>query len=544
MSIIHKSTTDDGSVSNSLVAASAQGVKFLIFLQLSSRILTFAVNQLLLRYLSPALLGISAQLELFTISVVYFSREALRNALLRQTSGVPTAHKGANNNQTQTVVNLSWLTLPLGLLFASILGLSYVRSTDVTQQAYFLHSISLYTLATLLELAAEPGFAVCQQKMMYKVRASAESSAAFAKCIVTCGVTIWATHIGLDLGPLAFAIGQVVYGSTLLSVYAIRVRKVAVREGFSVWPRSIVNNAEKLYYFELFHITLSRLAMTMWIQSAIKHILTQGDTILVAYLTTIEEQGIYALAANYGSLVARMLFQPLEESARNLFSKLLSPSSTAVGGGDKPAANTLAIITKLYLLLSVFAVSLGPPFAPLVLSIIAGARWSDSTAGSVLATYCYYIPLLAINGITEAFVQSVASSAQLHKQSAWMFGFSFGFAIAGYGFMHTLGLGAEGLVLANVANMTMRIIWSSIFIRTYFNTKGLDFKVRELIPNSLFVAACVGIGAVARGIVGQGKGLLLELGYAAVCVTCMLTVCIITERQFFRELWDTMRLSR
>jgi oligosaccharide translocation protein RFT1 len=264
----------------------------------------------------------------------------------------------------------------------------------------------------------------------------------------------------------------------------------------------------------------------MWIQSSIKHVLTQGDSILVAWWTTIHEQGVYALAANYGSLVARMLFQPLEESSRNLFAKLLSqkdkdgrPDSEALAS----AAKILKIMIKLYLLLSIFATVLGPPFAPVGLKLVAGSRWGESAAGDVLAIYCYYIPLLAINGITEAFVQSVATSNELHAQSVWMFSFSLGFGIAGYLFVRTLGLGAEGLVWANVVNMVLRIAWSSVFIQRYFKKNGLKPGWAESLPSGTLAAVAVALGAAVRGYGTGGRlprvaevGLVHQLGFATV----------------------------
>ena len=49
------------------VSASARGATFLILLQMGSRAVTFALNQFLLRFLSPELLGVSVQMELFVI---------------------------------------------------------------------------------------------------------------------------------------------------------------------------------------------------------------------------------------------------------------------------------------------------------------------------------------------------------------------------------------------------------------------------------------------------------------------------------------------
>lgn len=281
---------------------------------------------------------------------------------------------------------------------------------------------------------------------------------------------------------------------------------------------NMANRNQGEYYKGYFHKSLSSLAATMWIQSSIKHILTQGDSLLVAWLTTLQEQGVYALAANYGSLIARMLFQPLEESSRNLFSKLLSAENKNKSSVAS-ASQILKTVTKLYLLLSVFFAALGPVFAPVALNLVAGKRWGESSAGEVLACFCYYIPLLAINGITESFVQSVATAAELHRQSLWMFSFSLGFGVAGYVFVRTLGMGAQGLVWANVVNMALRIAWSSSFIARYFQSSGLSPRWSEALPSPIFVTVAVGVAAAIRGQGGlsevSGMPLLKQIMVAA-----------------------------
>lgn len=250
------------SARQSLLSASAEGAKFLILLQVGSRMLTFVVNQVLLRFLSPELLGISVQLELFMISVLYFSRESLRTALQRHTAPEKELRReegkgkgkeavgsllveGTLAAQSQTVVNLSLLTVPLGAVFAVVLALFYSRSfasSETVVQPYFNYSIALYTLATLLELVSEPCFALAQQKLLYKLRAGAESAAAFTRCVLTCGLTVYAARVARiegGLGPLPFAAGQVGYAVVLLGVYWWRCLGLARAEGFSLWLRGI-----------------------------------------------------------------------------------------------------------------------------------------------------------------------------------------------------------------------------------------------------------------------------------------------------------------
>src|SRR5271163_4619450 len=66
----------------------ARGTLYLVFIQVTSRALTFGGNQFLLRFLSPELLGIAVQLELWSVSVLYFSRESLRVALQKQPKAI------------------------------------------------------------------------------------------------------------------------------------------------------------------------------------------------------------------------------------------------------------------------------------------------------------------------------------------------------------------------------------------------------------------------------------------------------------------------
>ena len=197
--------------------------------------------------------------------------------------------------------------------------------------------------------------------------------------------------------------------------------------------------------------------------------------------------------------MARLILQPIEESSRNYFGKLLSSSNgTPPKAIIEKARNNLQSLLRAYVLLSVCVLAVGPTIAPLLLKIVAGSRWTSSGAGHVLATYCYYIPLLAINGLTEAFVSSVATEKEVNRQSAWMLAFSAGFGGAAFFFLRFLDLGAEGLVWANVLNMVLRIVWSTGFISSYMGRNGTKLEFGSLLPKSLTVAAGVGTAAVIR----------------------------------------------
>lgn len=537
--------TVDTRNTSSILAKSAQGATFLILLQIGSRALTFIVNQVLLRYLSPEILGISTQLELFAISVLYFARESLRVALQRQrlhnddpepepnerskeqdkTASRIAPSYGAGRG-AQEVVNLSYIAIGLGLPLTYLFAKLYLRSAGpaVLGTPYIHQSLNVYALATFLELLSEPSFAVAQQRMLYGTRATAETFATSARCLITCGTAIWASKPGSNFGSLPFAVGQLSYAIILNAVYLVNIAPLRSQINFSLFVKPFPRTPNLV--LSRFSLPILTIAINLYAQSALKHILTTGDALLIAALTSLPSQGAYALASNYGSLVARILFQPLEESSRSLFGRLLPPQQQGTPLSDKvgppeserrslqQATSYLRSLLHFYTIVSLFSVSLGPTVAPLLLRLIAGPRWTSTAAPAVLAAYCYYIPLLALNGILEAFVSAVATPTQLRQQSAWMLAFSAAFATTGYSVLKVWGLGARGLVLANAINMLLRIWWSWSFVRGYFSGRGVSWRIGEISPR---VGSAVSGALVAWGLKVLGNNFDGGVGDFAKC---------------------------
>lgn len=53
----------------------------------------------------------------------------------------------------------------------------------------------------------------------------------------------------------------------------------------------------------------------------VKHFLAEGSKFVLVSVESWYHQGVYGLVNNLGSLVVRLLFQPLEESAFTAFSR-------------------------------------------------------------------------------------------------------------------------------------------------------------------------------------------------------------------------------
>lgn len=223
---------------------------------------------------------------------------------------------------------------------------------------------------------------------------------------------------------------------------------------------------------------------------------------ILAALSSLEDQGMYALASNYGGLVARIFFQPIEESSRNLFAKYLhTPNTNAEkSSGVNKAKSHLTDILRAYGILAILAVGIGPSVVPVALRFLIGERWMSPKVETLLSAYCFYIPFLAFNGITEAFVAAAISPADIRRQAVWMGFFSACFAAVSFVFLRLLEWGAVGLVLANIANMAVRTIWSWIYIKRYLRHQGSDLSLAEVSPGLQTIALsvlAVSVSAVA-----------------------------------------------
>jgi hypothetical protein len=209
---------------STILSSSLKGASYLILVQVFSRAITFVVNQLLLRLLSPELLGISAQLELYSITVLYFARESIRVACQRRAG------------DSQAVVNVAYLAVLFGAPLAALLASLYSRVEGYGIE-YFSEALVLYAVACVIELFAEPAFVASQQSMQISVRATAEMLATISRCFGTCAVAVWANRSGSSIGALPFAVGQLAYALVLVAVYAVQATPLATAASYSLWPR-------------------------------------------------------------------------------------------------------------------------------------------------------------------------------------------------------------------------------------------------------------------------------------------------------------------
>ena len=104
------------------------------------------------------------------------------------------------------------------------------------------------------------------------------------------------------------------------------------------------------------------------------------------------------------------------------------------------------------LIIAVFGFS----YSHLLLRLYGGSALTDGSGPLLLRAHCLCIWFLAINGVTEAYVLAAMTSEQLDTYNRLMVVLSITFLSSAW-LLSSL-LGSVGFILANIINMSLRIM--------------------------------------------------------------------------------------
>lgn len=492
---INCSMSDNG---KDFVARSTTGVSLLMITQIFTKLSTFLLNQVLIRFITPEVFGVATYLEFILSTILFFSREAVRLSVQRISPPAEgTTKKGQYREGTeagtiQSIINFSSIPLYIGQIITAIVIYSQYNTEIFSQSLlsfpYSKLSIVVILVLILLELIAEPLYAINQYQLNFAKRSKFEGLAVTFKCLTTFSIVLLSKKFAKlsaiefeGLAILAFALGQFAYSFTLFANYQLLIYNEILKrpegEKNSLFFSKIYND-QGYYYFDR---QVFKIWKNYFVQMIFKHLLTEGDKILMNYLCTIKEQGVYSVVTNYGSIVARLLFQPIEESLRLLFSKLLTNKSK---DNVNRSLEIMQYLMIFYINLSILIALAGYTNAAFLLQFLIGGRlskWSQSNIFEIFPQYIIYIPFMAFNGILEAFFASSSTEKQINQFSIFMSIltiFIFGLL---YYFINGLGLGLTGLILANINNMLLRIVYCSDFIFRFYSQSGIRISFASMI---------------------------------------------------------------
>ena len=547
-------------------------------LSIALRLASFILSQATVRFVSAAAFGkASVPLELLLGTALFVSREGFRLALTKE-SGKKSddndadAKDGGRRLEQQQMINVSWLSVPLGAIISMIAMYMHLRtcikSSSIGSEGdsknenelldYKMAGI-LYCVASFIESLSEPLVIRCLQQMDVTTKAKAEGVALVIKSISCFGCSY---ILGSNWAVSAFGVSQLLYGVTFTTIMYRHGRSI---EGGIQWPKRVVepttisnpykaNDGIRQSLRQSFDYQQLHLVLIFTLQGLFKHALTEADKIVLSALAESYDQGIYAIASSYGGLAARLLLQPIEENARLLFSRQGALIMENVKQCDSKSTKTVTTTSKhidemqttySFLLRAVCLIGLlfamiAVNYTSILLRLLAGHRWgSNSEAISALSAFCVYTAFLSLNGITEAFVYGVARSGKdIGQLSIVHAGVGGIFALIAPGLVSTRG--AVGLVSANCICMALRSLYSLYFAWGYFangerNISSIGRMCRA-VPHPLVVISCIVSFVVTRAsrgyfydetLVGQ-SWMLASLKHIGVGIGCVCTTGAVT----------------
>ncbi|KAK7195005.1 dolichyl-lipid chaperone [Novymonas esmeraldas] len=435
-------------------------------------------------------------------------------------TGAPAPADGVNVANVRAVVNLALCSVPLAVGVVVVLeGLGAAlgawsiapsmlrharasqdalhKSEDTGTTALPLPSLLPYlpemtvALCAILMAVVEPCVVLVQSLHLFGVVVVAESAALVARlCTIICIVyacrsssssgggggaegmgaeevvggglrTLWEARMALAFGQLAYAIVHVLYYLLVVSGLPVarwlgsssameRVRAAAATAG--LFPFCLYSLAEAAGVWRRYAVLLH----TFLRESVLRLALSEGESFALTSLGSETARGYFHLIQSLGSLVARLLFRVWENACYVKWSR------DAALGHHRAAVRLLTLMLRLSFYVAFAFTLLGPPLTTTFLSTMYATRWATPQVSSALQLYFYGLPLLAWNGLLEAYVRAVAAPAVLQRLQQWMVAETVVYVaacyvtLAAFGRADTQGESVSALVLLNVFNMFWR----------------------------------------------------------------------------------------
>ncbi|MEE6519978.1 hypothetical protein FKM82_017748 [Ascaphus truei] len=414
--------------------------------------------------------------------------------------------------------------VPLGICWSLLLGWVWLRVLEVPDPEVIPHygtGVLAFGFSAVVELLAEPFWVLAQSHLLVRLKVLAESLAMISRCCVTVLLVLVYPQWGLVI----FSVAQVLYTSLLALAYVVyfagflgspeaETKSFPLRKMTEFLPQYSASQDVHLIC-NPFGLSLAELPR-----------LDTGERYVMTFLNVLSfgDQGVYDIVNNLGSLVARFIFLPIEESFYVFFAKVLERGKD-VGCQRKEDVSTatevLASLLKLVTLIGLTITAFGYAYSQLALDIYGGSMLSAGSGPSLLRCYCLYVLLLAINGVTECFTFATMSKDQVDRYNYVMLGLSLSFLAFSY--YMTGWLGSVGFILANCFSMGLRIAHSVLYIRRYY--RGSPYRPLTGLLLSPAVVSALGVSAAVTAFSEVAlccdRGWVPRLGHVAVGVVCL-----------------------
>lgn len=468
-------------------------------MHLLMKVLSFAMTIALTRHQKASMRGLSFAADLYVNSALFIAKEAIRACNARR--GARSAKDASTTFAFAFMSSVVFVVVALPIVSAHI----YLTQPTEFRQAFSAAMIAAALFGMVLDLLAEPAVTVCVAAGNYNVKVVTEGLAIMVRLATVSGCIVLRETLmpaADDLVVAAFAYSCGLMTSGLFSIaFAANALANMVRTDEALRTAAA---SKQLQLFDG-----SRIAHRMWkatvgdivlyrelfSESILRLILTEGEKAVLAAKGNLAAQGIYDVVSSLAALIVRLLFRVWEDFAFSVWSAPDKTNSGTLVRVSPEKWTLLHVMMRAASYLGAAATIFGPPLAPRFLGVLYGSSWATDAAVAVFQAFMLYLPLLAANGLLEAFVRATATPATLRNVKVFMSFGSCAYIAACYVVLFVLDLDVVALVYVNSANLSARIIFSLAAIMR--DKSKQEPSLRKCLPS--FAAASF----VACSIVGR-----------------------------------------
>uniref|UniRef100_A0A1A9WB19 Protein RFT1 homolog n=1 Tax=Glossina brevipalpis TaxID=37001 RepID=A0A1A9WB19_9MUSC len=498
-----------------VLKSSLHDAGFSIIFQILCRIVTFGINAFIIRHVGREVLGImNVRLLLLESTVLFLSREAVNRAALSATS-----QKREKCTWAQ-LINQQWLTLTICLFVCLPCGYVWLHCLSPVDLKYLeQYRFACYAVlfSCIIELCAEPPVFVSQVFCFVKLKIALNTLHIFVRSVIFLTIALTDSTAAI----YAFAIAQLAsamtivlshYGFYAYYIKSLNLFKEANNASNNCLPKSMLRDWRKALFENMndfplkklseflpgvmkneskfFNSELQILTLSFVKQAVLKQILTEGEKYVMSMspVLNFEQQAMYDVVNNLGSLAARFIFRPIEESSYFYFTQTIS-RDLPLNDQDKTkvqqAGSVLGHLSMTVISIGLLALSFGQSYSHTLLYLYGGADFiSGGLPEMLLKWHCLAICFLAINGITEGYMFATNTSNDIDKYNYLLAIFSISFLLLSYVF--TTVFGPVGFIFANCINMFCRICYSVQFIWLQYKPIRMN-PLLQFIPSKIFI---------------------------------------------------------
>lgn len=526
-----------------LLMSSLENASFNIVFQILFRCVTFIINAWVIRNVGHEVLGImNVRLLLLESTILFLSREPFHRACLGQKEEFSWNH----------IINQIWLSVPLGFVLSLLFVYIWLNLLPPSSEEYaFQYEFGCWSVALscVLDLCSANLVLVAQLFCFVKLKVALDTLHIFVRTVLFLSIIIYDRSLAL----IAFSVAQVCSIATIVLGYYIffywyiknkpLYAKGALKSKFvpDIVVQRLYDNMDDFHFTSCtdflpkylgsmnttFNKKLSTLTVSFAKQGVVKQLLTEGEKYVMSLspVMSFSEQATYDVVNNLGSLAARFVFRPIEDSSYFYFTQMVS-RDLPLHKQDKykiqESCTVLSQVCKTVTSIGLIVLVFGQSYACTLLTLYGGEVFvASGLPMQLLRSHCLAIILLAINGVTECYTFATMTSAQLNSYNYLMVFFSICFLLLSY--ILTYIFGPVGFIVSNCINMSARIVHSIHFINNKYKDTGYKplegLYVGKIFLLILFIAGC--ICKLSENKLSPDS-VFLHILIGAICLLCVL----------------------